>query len=56
MSEWRILEELVNVIFHDGHIEQMTLGHLRKLPYTHEDVTEYGDNVRTFALQFSTEG
>lgn len=44
--------EIVIVIFHDGHEERMTLARLQRLPYDHQDNTEYGAAERTFALGF----
>lgn len=47
--------KIVNVLFHDGHVEQMTLEQMRKLPYNHNDISNFQDKDRTFELGFRKE-
>lgn len=49
-SVWEHPLKIVDVVFHDGHVEQMMLEDMWKLPYDHEDVSNFGDDHRTFAL------
>ncbi len=44
--------EIVDVLFHDGHVEQMTFERLQRLPYGYHDISRYRDAHRTFELGF----
>lgn len=50
--EWINPDEIVNVVFHDGSMRQMTREHLDRLPYDKLDNTCYGDTLKTFVLGF----
>lgn len=50
LNEWERPDEIVNVVFHDGSMREMTREYLDRLPFDTHDCTCVGDTVKTFVL------